>query len=216
MHALVEAADVPGPYVLVGHSLGGIFVRQYAGAYPDEVAGLVLVDPSHEDQEVVLEELVGPELWAQYERTEAGFVDVEGLDVDATFDETRHACAAAPLPEVPLVVLTHGVPLDASQLPTGWPIQADERQWRELHADLAGLVPGGHQIIAERSGHYIQIDQPELVVAAIREVGAEMSEAGKAESPPVGGNGGSTEIERSAGTEATASGAIQPEKADRC
>lgn len=49
LHALLAAAKVPGPYVLVGHSLGGLFVRLYAGRYPDEVAGLVLVDPSHED-----------------------------------------------------------------------------------------------------------------------------------------------------------------------
>lgn len=62
LHALLEAADVPGPYVLVGHSLGGIFVRQYASAHPDEVVGLVLVDPSHEDQEIRLKMLAGPEL----------------------------------------------------------------------------------------------------------------------------------------------------------
>ena len=39
LHALLAAAEVPGPYVLVGHSLGGLFVRLYAGRYPDEVAG---------------------------------------------------------------------------------------------------------------------------------------------------------------------------------
>ena len=44
LHALLETAAVPGPYVLVGHSLGGLFVRLYAATYPDEVAGLVLVD----------------------------------------------------------------------------------------------------------------------------------------------------------------------------
>ena len=44
LHALLHAAAVPGPYVLVGHSLGGVVVRLYASTYPDEVAGLVLVD----------------------------------------------------------------------------------------------------------------------------------------------------------------------------
>ena len=41
--------------------------------------------------------------------------------------------------------------------------------WRELQADLAGLVPGGRQVVAERSGHYVHRAQPELVVAAIRQ-----------------------------------------------
>ena len=50
LHALLRAARVPGPYVLVGHSLGGLCVRLYATTYPEEVAGLVLVDASHEDQ----------------------------------------------------------------------------------------------------------------------------------------------------------------------
>jgi pimeloyl-ACP methyl ester carboxylesterase len=51
LHALLEKADVPGPYVLVGHSFGGYNVRVYAGLYRSEVAGVVLVDSSHEDQE---------------------------------------------------------------------------------------------------------------------------------------------------------------------
>src|SRR4029079_17451033 len=50
LHAVLITAKVPAPYVLVGHSLGGIIVRLYAHQYPGEVAGLVLVDPAHEDQ----------------------------------------------------------------------------------------------------------------------------------------------------------------------
>jgi pimeloyl-ACP methyl ester carboxylesterase len=44
LHAQLTAAEVPGPYVLVGHSLGGLIVRLYANTYPEEVVGLVLVD----------------------------------------------------------------------------------------------------------------------------------------------------------------------------
>ncbi|PSN20625.1 alpha/beta hydrolase [filamentous cyanobacterium CCP5] len=50
LYALLKAAEVPGPYILVGHSIGGLFVRQFADLYPDEVAGLVMVDVSHPDQ----------------------------------------------------------------------------------------------------------------------------------------------------------------------
>jgi pimeloyl-ACP methyl ester carboxylesterase len=50
LHTLLERAAIAGPYVLVGHSLGGMYVRVYAAQYPDEVVGLVLVDASHPDQ----------------------------------------------------------------------------------------------------------------------------------------------------------------------
>ncbi len=51
LRTLLHRASVPGPYVLVGHSDGGYHVRLFASRYPDEVAGLVLVDPAHEDPE---------------------------------------------------------------------------------------------------------------------------------------------------------------------
>ena len=50
LHTLLDRAAITGPYVLVGHSIGGMYARVYAGQYPDEVAGLVLVDSSHPDQ----------------------------------------------------------------------------------------------------------------------------------------------------------------------
>jgi pimeloyl-ACP methyl ester carboxylesterase len=50
LHTLLEQAAIAGPYVLVGHSIGGMYVRVYAAQYPNEVAGLVLVDSSHPDQ----------------------------------------------------------------------------------------------------------------------------------------------------------------------
>jgi pimeloyl-ACP methyl ester carboxylesterase len=50
LHALLKGGDVPGPYVLVGHSFGGLLVREYAAQYPLDVAGVVLVDAMHPDQ----------------------------------------------------------------------------------------------------------------------------------------------------------------------
>jgi pimeloyl-ACP methyl ester carboxylesterase len=169
LHALLTVAGVPGPYVLVGHSLGGHFARLYAGAYPDEVAGLVLVDPSHEDQDVRLEALLGPELYAQSQPYVAG-LNIEGIDTTATHTEVREARAATALRPIPLVVVSAGQPVDPASFPPDWPVAAYEEMRRELVADLAGLVPNARHVVAEQSGHYVHQSQPDLVVDAIRQV----------------------------------------------
>lgn len=50
LHRLLANANIPGPYVLAGHSYGGLYIRAFASQYPDEVAGLVLLDSAHPDQ----------------------------------------------------------------------------------------------------------------------------------------------------------------------
>jgi pimeloyl-ACP methyl ester carboxylesterase len=50
LHTLLKGADTEGPYVLVGHSYGGLYARMYAARYPNQVAGVVLVDSSHPEQ----------------------------------------------------------------------------------------------------------------------------------------------------------------------
>ena len=49
LHTLLEAADIPGPYILVGHSKGGLHVRTYARLFPDDVAGVLLLDSAEEE-----------------------------------------------------------------------------------------------------------------------------------------------------------------------
>jgi pimeloyl-ACP methyl ester carboxylesterase len=66
LHALLEGARVEGPYVVVGHSYGGLYARAYSARYPAEAAGLVLVDSSHPDQFERLPD--GPENYAQARR----------------------------------------------------------------------------------------------------------------------------------------------------
>jgi pimeloyl-ACP methyl ester carboxylesterase len=67
LHELLHRAGVPGPYLLVGHSFGGYNVRVFADRYPDEVAGLVLVDPSHE----AFPDTLPPRARRRYERFDA-------------------------------------------------------------------------------------------------------------------------------------------------
>jgi pimeloyl-ACP methyl ester carboxylesterase len=184
LHALLQTAGVPGPYVVVGHSIGGIYARLDAAAYPDEVVGMVLEDASHEDQDVREKALVGDRLWAAFEAQNAGFPDPEGLDFAATFDQMRAARAASPLRPMPLVVLTAGRGPDPSLFPAGWPVAADEALHRALQDDLASLVPNARHVIAEGSGHFIHGDQPELVIAAIGQVVAAVRDPATWSSPP--------------------------------
>jgi pimeloyl-ACP methyl ester carboxylesterase len=159
--------------VLVGHSVGGLLVRLYTATYPDEVAGLVLVDATHEDNWARLEEEIGPEFWplAVEQFTQAVTAGVlEPLDLEASAAQVRGAREEHSLPSIPLVVLTHTQPPDAATLLPGVSVEASERLWGEQQADLTTLLPNSQQILAAESGHYIQRDQPNLVIEAIHQV----------------------------------------------
>jgi pimeloyl-ACP methyl ester carboxylesterase len=181
LRALLDAADVPGPYVLVGHSVGGLFVRLYATQYPDDVAGLVLVDSSHEEQEERRQALVSPDLFEAAQQAVQS--NTEGIDLDASFAQVREARADAPLRSMPLIVLSAGQP-DPATFPAGWPMDVEAELHEELQQDLAGLVPGGRYVVAEQSGHYIQQSQPDLVVEAIRAVVEAVRDPSSWESQP--------------------------------
>ena len=181
LHALIDAAGIPGPYVLVGHSLGGIIVRLYAATYPNEIAGLVLIDASHEEQNARWEAELGPEQWADLQQQVLSGPDddpdLERMDRDASFAQLQAAAVAQPLPPLPLVVLTPSVSTDAlappemrAALPPDFPWDALEAVHQALQDELAALAPGARHVIATRSGHYIQLQQPELVIEAIRQV----------------------------------------------
>jgi pimeloyl-ACP methyl ester carboxylesterase len=169
LHALLRAAEVPGPYVLVGHSLGGMYLRLYAGTYPRQVAGFVSIDAPHEIFYEALAALLTPEQFSGLPRE---------FDAVAIAAEMRRARVERPLRPMPMFVLEHsrdrarfpnpfGLPLD-------WPIEAMERAWQASQDDLASLLPDAEHIIATRSEHAIHVDQPGLVTNAIRRVLAEL------------------------------------------
>src|SRR4051812_22121367 len=177
LHALLQAAEVPGPYVLAAHSLGGLFARLYASTYPDEVVGLVLVDAYSER----LETLMTPEKWAALVRLNQGvgtdkvipipgYGDLETLKWGTYNAVVREAVAASPLRPMPLAVLAHAKPFpqsaDAPRFTTG----EVEAILLKANEDLATLVPNARLTVATESGHDIHQDQPELVIEAIRQV----------------------------------------------
>jgi pimeloyl-ACP methyl ester carboxylesterase len=177
LHALLQAADVPGPYVLAAHSLGGLVARLYASDYPDEVVGLVLVDAFSER----LETLMTPEKWAALVRLNQsvgtdevipipGYGDVETLKWGTYNAVVREAVAASPLRPMPLAVLAHGRPFPQSADAPGFTTGEVEAILLRANEDLATLVPNARLTVASESGHDIHQDQPELVSEAIRQV----------------------------------------------
>jgi pimeloyl-ACP methyl ester carboxylesterase len=173
LHALLQTAGVPGPYVLVGHSLGGLFVRLYAATYPDEVVGLVLVDAWYEG----LQELLTPEQWAAYVRVTsavppelATYRDLETIDFAGASAAMQRAAAAQSLGSLPLAVLAKGQSFGLTDAELGFSAEALDRAWRAAQERLATLVPRARYSVAGESGHYIELQQPALVIEAIRQV----------------------------------------------
>jgi pimeloyl-ACP methyl ester carboxylesterase len=182
LHALLSAAGEVGPYVLVGHSYGGLIVRLYASTYPKEVSGLVLIDALSEG----LQDAETPEQWTIQRKLIEGDVHesvalypaLERIDVDRSFNQIR---AVPPLHSIPLVVLSADRPwgpqvppmIAAGKLPADIPPDfgyVTDAAQKKAHEQLAKLVPNAKHITKTNSGHEIHKEQPQLVIAAIREV----------------------------------------------
>jgi pimeloyl-ACP methyl ester carboxylesterase len=165
LHAVLAKAEVAGPYVLVGHSLGGLYAILYANQYPTDIVGMVLVDSAHPDQVAREEALMTPE---QAKHNREGLAqNEEGVDIDEVLAEVR---ATHWRSNIPLYVLVHGL---VKPPPSDWSSDRwakNTQLWRELQADHARRSPNSKLIIAEESGHGIQNDQPDLVIGAIKQV----------------------------------------------
>ncbi len=174
LHALLQAAAIPAPYVLVGHSTGGLIIRLYASTYPKEVIGLVLVDSISEG----LQTAMTPEHWKVYDRLLlvdppkelAHYKDLETIDFDASFDQMRRAAKRTPLASIPLIVISKSRPFELPPDVPAWLPATLERAWSAGQQQLAQLLPDTPHLIATNSSHYVQIEQPQLVIDSIREV----------------------------------------------
>lgn len=168
LHALLRAAKIPGPYVLVGHSTGGLIARLYASVYPREVCGMVLVDAISE----TMQSLLSAQDWALYRRliTDApaalsGYKDLETIDFVKSFAQMR---SARPMRAMPLVVLARDKASEiGGSFPAGFQDRV-EKAWFLAQSKLAKLVPGERFVSKTGSGHYVQLAQPQMVIDAIR------------------------------------------------
>lgn len=162
LHTLLVNAHIVPPLVLVGHSFGGMNVRLYASRFPQEVVGMVLVDSVHEDEMDRWVAMMPPEIKQQL--TDADKAQLARLAVSEGQVRAAHWHS-----NIPLVVLTHGV---VSPGDYGVPSMAakGEALRLEMQEALARLSSRSKHIMAEKSGHYIQRDQPQLVIDSVRQV----------------------------------------------
>lgn len=151
LRALLAAAAIRPPYVLVGHSLGGLYVQMFARKYPQEVSGVVLLDASSPE--------APPELKtrARLEPGTAAFLEEEGVS-----ESNRQVANGGPFPDIPLTVIAatdHG-PFFKEWEPT----------LMRLQRRLATLSPRATFMVAQGSGHDVQIDRPDAVIDAIKRI----------------------------------------------
>lgn len=191
LHDLLEmvSAKTPRPYVLVGHSLGALIAQLYAVDHPKDIAGIVSIDgddgiptdlppwpalpPAAEAAAMAqllrnLPEGVAAPMPPEPQHLAA--VLAENQDRDAGLARLAEARAAGKVPDVPFVHI--GATDHAFGPPELLPVSYEviRQRLREKHERTARAYPQGRFVEASRSGHYVQFDEPDLVVDTIRAV----------------------------------------------
>jgi pimeloyl-ACP methyl ester carboxylesterase len=166
--SLAASVGVGPPYVLVGHSLGGLHAQLFARRHSEEVAGVVLIESLHVDDrglvkghEGRLASVLGRMLSLPPAQVRASLRD-ELAGLDATAAQVQ---AAGPFPAVPLAVVTGGSD------PPQWLVPRPALRSKRMHQkELVRLSSLGLHVVARRSGHFPQWTQPLLVLDAVRSV----------------------------------------------
>jgi len=184
LHTLLQKANIPGPYIMVGHSLGGLSVRVFTHDYPSEVAGVVLIDSMFPGQSttatpsIITSSLpllarfglarllvkplgvinyVPPSEGAYYARYVLPQSAQEAVDeIQGIPESMAQAGAVTTFGDIPLIVLT------AKLTPI--------TNWQAGQAELTKLSSHSQQLIAEKSDHIIPIHQPDAAISAIEKM----------------------------------------------
>ena len=189
LHALLKTAEIKPPYLLVGHSFGGFNMLYFSKSHPELIAGLVLVDSSHPDQFSRLSDMPGlneenrsrqvisffdtrrvlylyPEkirdLALQFLTSRKAF-DTQRREHNSFKDSAMQVRELGKMPALPMIVVSRG----KSEWPDNPRGHTLENSWQALQRELLDMVPDGTQMIAEGSGHLIQLERPDVVVRAV-------------------------------------------------
>ncbi|MDK7669553.1 alpha/beta fold hydrolase [Cytobacillus oceanisediminis] len=154
---LLSEAKIKPPYILVGHSFGGVNMRMFATEYPNEVCGLVLIDSTPEDYRERFLPTMSQDFQQAYNKQ---FV-YEG-NYDEFMESLKQLKDTRQKLNVPLIVLSAGKKAHYSM--------GSQKLWNEMQREILEISSDGELVIAENSAHYIQNDEPEVVVCAIKKL----------------------------------------------
>ena len=159
LHTTLNNAGETGPFVMAGHSYGGLLVRLFAYTYPKEVVGLVAIDPSHEDEWAgpAVDEYAPFGIKTCLESSCPLYGDIQAMH------KLEKGKVAGSLGDLPLVVLSH-----SPDLPFSAPDY--DATWLRLGTDTATASSNAAHVIASWSTHLIPYAQPGLVIEAVRQV----------------------------------------------
>ncbi len=157
----MEKNNIPKPYILIGHSYGGLFARLFAGTYPKYTGGLILVDATPLGlEEAILNVLEGKE--------KEGFEKFMKMRPPA-MTKTQELVAKVKYPQIPLIVLNAGKYNSLTRY-SQKTRKKTKAVTQKLGREMAEIIPGGKGIIVKDVGHGIHIKKPQIVIDAIKEV----------------------------------------------
>ena len=169
LRLLLDKTETKPPYILVGHSLGGLYMQLFAKKYPDDVLGVVLVDSTYEgtDDDCVMKNSVCEQQGKMPWWAKTVLADGVAGEHESMSESMRQVRDAGDFPQIPLVVLSRGKnPWEGNRSTEDW----QKRRWIEAQENqkkLALLSSSSKQIICMSCGHYVHQDKPELVDEAI-------------------------------------------------
>jgi pimeloyl-ACP methyl ester carboxylesterase len=172
LHGLLEKAQVPGPFVLVGHSLGGLLNFLYARTYPEQVRGLVMVDTTPPALVSLLPAADAATLRGQLLKPPTsipGYVP-EAYDLDVLLSQIDAAPALPTSPAIPAVLLTADKAQTVSDPASAAMVAATEKVLPEARIKFQAAIPGSRLQPVPGTTHYIQVERPDVVIQAARSV----------------------------------------------
>ncbi len=161
-NALTQTGHEP-PYVLVGHSAGGLFANAFARMYPQEIAGVVFIDATHPEWSNYLKAEHALLYSSLIASTTVGRLGTRRYESKIIRDSKSEFDRLPAFPDIPIVVLT-------SEKSTLFESRQIRERWVNLQRDLAALSTKSTHIIVEGSNHYIHKTKPQVVIKAIRQV----------------------------------------------
>jgi len=169
MNLLLETIEAPAPYILVGHSLGGYVIRQFVELHPEKVSGMVLIDTYHENLFKMLRDSISEEEWNKYLGTGQLNKDtLSGMESEKVeLMETVLSNDRFKIPsEIPVHVLTSLEPIeDTSRF-----VKVIMDLHEKLSLSFVTENNNVNQTITKSSGHFIYLNEPELVISAVDNV----------------------------------------------